>query len=353
MPLLNRHVVIALLVGLTTINADAEPYLYVENGQTGDVVIISIPEHEVVAKFEVGPVIDDVIGSPDGRIAYVNRGIDSGHALGFPEKGEVVAVSTYDDSILWRLPIDDGWPHHMSISNDGKHLYMPLFDKPYVIVIDTETQAITDRIDVLWGGHGTRVSPDGKRLYVGSILTQSMYVVDLLDNSLEKLISFPQGVRPFAFNKAETTLYTQLSRVHGFAVTDLKSGEIVRMIELPGLPENFETPEAFPHNVNHGLELSPDEKYLVAAGSVINMVAIYSHPELELLKTIDVGHDPNWVVFSLDSRFAYVSNRGADSISVIEMASLSEVKRVDTQGKAPARMRVIDVAERKGVTGKP
>ena len=344
-----RHMFVALFAGLTAISANAAPYLYVENGQTGDVAVVSIPEHEVVGKFEVGPTTDDVIGSPDGRIAYVNRAIDTGHALGFPEKGEVVAVSTYDDSILWRLPIEGGWPHHMSISNDGKSLYMPLFDEPYVIVIDTEEQAITDRIDVLWGGHGTRVTPDGKRLYVGSILTQSMYVIDLEDNSLENLISFPQGVRPFAFNEAETTLYTQLSRVHGFAVTDLKSGEIVRMVELPGLPDDFETPEAFPHNVNHGLELSPDEKYLLAAGSAIDMVAVYSHPDLELLTTIDVGHDPNWIVFSPDSRFAYVSNRGADSVSVIEMDGLTEIKRVNTEGKAPARMRVIDVPERKTV----
>lgn len=344
---LDRYTV-ALFAAITAVSADAAPYLYVENGQTGDVAVISIPQHEVVGMFEVGPTTDDVIGSPDGRVAYVNRGIDTGHALGFPEKGEVVAVSTYDDSILWRLPIEDGWPHHMSISADGRLLYMPLFDEPYVIVIDTEKQAITDRIDILWGGHGTRLSPDGKRLYVGSILTQSMYVIDLSDNSLENLISFPEGVRPFAFNEAETILYTQLSRVHGFAVTDLESGKMLRTVELPGLPEDFETPEAFPHNVNHGLELSPNEKYLLAAGSAVNVVAVYSHPDLRLLKTIDVGHDPNWIVFSPDSRFAYVSNRGADSVSVIEMDSLSEVRRVDTKGKAPARMRVIDVPERKG-----
>lgn len=344
---LYRYPFFSLLAGLCSASAAAAPYLYVENGQTGDVAVISIPEHEVVGTFEVGAGTDDVIGSPDGRIAYVNRGIDSGHGLGFPETGEVVAVSTYDDSILWRLPIDDGWPHHMSISEDGRHLYMPLFDEPYVIVIDTEKRTISDRLDILWGGHGTRLAPDGKHLYVGSILTQSLYVVNTEDNSLANIFNFPDGVRPFAFDRAETRLYTQLSRLHGFTVTDLESGDILQTVELPGLPDDFGPPEAFPHNVNHGLELSPDEKYLLAAGSIINMVAIYSHPELELRKTIEVGHDPNWIVFSPDGRFAYVSNRGANNVSVISLESLSEVKRVDTQGKAPARMRVIDVPKRK------
>ncbi len=49
-------------------------------------------------------------------------------------------------------------------------------------------------------------------------------------------------------------------------------------------------------------------------------VAIYSFPGLELLGTVPVGQEPNWVVFSKDSKYAYVSNRRADTIAVIDLA---------------------------------
>lgn len=346
----------------------AEPYLYVAHFASDDVTVISIPGHEVVSRFSVGTGkepeqtvngdgdrahrkysahIDDVIGSPDGRVLYVNRGIDTGHKLGYPEEGEIVAVSTASEEVLWRLPIDDGWPHHLSLSNDGRYLYAPMFDRPYVTVVDTQRVQRAPRLDTPWGGHGTRLSPDGERLYVGSILTSSLYVVDVEENRIVDILSFRDGVRPFAFDDAESTLYVQLSRLHGFVVADLKTGEPIRTIRLPGLPEDFEPPVAFPHNVNHGLELSPDERYLVAAGTAANKAYIFSHPDLELVEVVEIGNDANWVVFSPDSKYAYVSNRSDNTVSVISMQSLEEIERVPTGGQRPGRMRVIDVPERR------
>ena len=91
--------------------------------------------------------------------------------------------------------------------------------------------------------------------------------------------------------------------------------------------------------VNHGIGVTPDGKYLVANASLSGFTAIYSLPKLELVGTVPVGAEPNWVVFSRDGRFAYVSNRGDNTISVISVAERKEVARIRV-GEFPQRMTV-------------
>lgn len=336
---------VAALLALHAGMAAAKPYLYVQNGDSGDISVIAIPEHELVSVIPVGNHPDDVIGAPDGKTVYVNTGITKAHGWGVPEAGEIVAISTSTDRILWRTPLTDGWPHHLSIAKDGR-LFAPLYDRAYLAVIDTKTGKISGRLDGQWGMHTTRLSPDGKRLYAGSMFTQSLYVIDTETNRPVKIVSFDDGVRPFTFTRDEKTLYAQLSRLHGFAVVDLGRGKVTQTIHLPGLPADFKPPEQWPHNVNHGLELSPDEKYLFAAGSVINKVMVYTHPDLKLVATIDVAEGPNWITFSPDGRFAYVGCRSSNEVSVIAVDTLREVKRVKTGGKGSARVKVVDVPDR-------
>jgi YVTN family beta-propeller protein len=137
-------------------------------------------------------------------------------------------------------------------------------------------------------------------------------------------------------------MYVQLSRLHGFEVVDLSKGKVLRRVELPALPAGTKLPEFFPNTYNHGLALSPDEKLLFAAGSAGNYVCVFRQPELELQKTIPVGKDPNWIVFSRDGRRAFVSNRGSDSVSVIAVDELREIKQIPV-GKYPQRMTVAQV----------
>jgi YVTN family beta-propeller protein len=57
-----------------------------------------------------------------------------------------------------------------------------------------------------------------------------------------------------------------------------------------------------------------------------------------------VGKDPNWIVFTKDGRLAFVSNRGSDTVSVIDVGGLREVKQIPV-GKYPQRMAVAEVPD--------
>jgi YVTN family beta-propeller protein len=320
--------------------------LYVQNTYSGDITLIGIPGHEVIGRIDVGKFPDDVVASPDGKVVYVNRinGAGLERTPNFGDSGEVIALSPTTDQVLWRVSVG-GAPHHMAVTQDSRFLFVPLFNSVWVAVIDTEKHAVVDKIAVGYGSHATRMSPDGKRLYVGSLMNDHISIVDVETRKVLKQIPFDDGVRPFEITRDEKWLYAQRSRLHGFDVVDLTAGKVVKTVKLPALPEGTKLPVFFPHTYNHGLGLTRDNKLLFAAGSVADYVCVYSVPDLQLLATVPVGRDPNWIVFSSDGKFAYVTNRGSNDLSVISVEQLKEIKRVKV-GNYPQRLQVLKVPGR-------
>ncbi len=336
-----RVVLAAAAITLTISGkVSAEERVYVGNTDSGDLSVISVPRLEVVGTVKIGKYPDDVTASRDGKVVYANRVESMGHPLSkhAGESGEIVAISGETGQELWRTKIE-GWPQHLALSADGHRLYVPLYDRMWIDVLDTDKHAVVGRLPAALGSHGMKLSPDGRRLYVGSMFMDVLLVIDLKTGLPAKRIPFKDAVRPFAFTRDEKWMYVQLSRLHGFEVVDLEKGKVVRRVNLPDLPAGTKLPEYFPNTYNHGLAMTPDEKLLFASGSVGNYVCVYSRPDLQLQTTIPVGKDPNWIVFSRDGRRAFVSNRGSDTVSVIDVGELREIKQIPV-GKYPQRMTV-------------
>jgi YVTN family beta-propeller protein len=311
----------------------AKEYLYVGNTLGGDISVIAIPAHKVVGTIPasvVGNSPDDIISTRRGDVLYISR-LDT---------KDVIAVSTSTEQQLWRAEVG-GTPNHLALSSDERFLYVPIYDKGQLAVIDTKTHAVIKRLDVGKGAHGTILGPSGKYLYVGMMEANQIAVIDVARNEVKKIIPMPEGVRPFQLSPNEKTLYAQLSKLHGFVVVDLTKDRVVRTIQMPlaGKPAPSPSLNLSHWVVNHGMGITSDGKYLLANGSLSDFTAIYSLPDLELLATIPVGKTPNWVVFSKNGQYAYVSNRGDNTLSVISVRERKEVARLKV-GEFPQRMTV-------------
>ncbi|RMB04956.1 cytochrome D1 domain-containing protein [Eilatimonas milleporae] len=313
-------------------------YLYVENTKGGDVTVISIPDHEVIGRIpesRIGGHPDDVIASKNGEVIYVNRETNE----------DVLAISTKTEEVLFRVPVT-GIPHHMTLSADERYLFVPIFNYPRLDVIDLRERKVIKSVDVGWGAHGTRLSPDGKRLYVGHIFHEAFVIIDVESLEVERAIYMPEGVRPFEISPDEKLIYVQLSNVHGIAVVDVESGEILQTVHMPPeiTPDQLKQP--FPFTVNHGLAITRDGGMLLSAGSITDNVVVYSLPDFTRLADIPVGREPNWIIFNNDERFAYVTNRRDDTLSVISMTELKEIKRIKDVGDYPQRLDTAYVPNR-------
>lgn len=335
---------LGLSTGLICSPANAKEMLYVSTVD-GHVAVIDTELNEMTALIRTGGRGDDVAGSPDGRTVYANLWIIKDHRYDMPTEGQLVAIDTATNEIRWRMPLTDGWPHHITVSADGNYLFSPVFDRAHINVIDLNTQTIVRRMDGVLGMHGTKLSQDGSELYVGAMTMEAFAVFDIATGEITNIMDFVGGVRPFAVSHDGTTLYTQLSRLHGFAVADLTTNELSETIRYP-MPEGVEPPASWPHSYNHGLEITPDGETLVVAASLGDFVAIYDLPALTERAMVPICDAANWVVTRADSARAYVSCEGDDQVSVIDLQEGREIKRIDLPGAhGPVRMRLVDVPE--------
>jgi len=322
----------AITAAPARLTAQSKEYLYVGNTLSGDVSIIAIPEHKVVGTIPatvVGNSPDDLISSRDGKVLYVSR-LDT---------KDVIAVSTSTEKELWRVDVG-GTPNHLALSRDERVLYVPLYDKGELIAVDTKTHNILKRIPVGTSAHGTILGPTGKYVYVGLMERNQLAQIEVATNTIKKVIHAPEGVRPFQISPDEKLIYAQLSRLHGFVVIDIARDSVIKTIALPAIGAPPKPSLAQSHWVaNHGLALTNDNRFLVANASLSGFTAIYSVPDLKLVGTIPVGKEPNWVAFSHDGKYAYVSNRRDNTLSVISLADRKETARIK-DGEFPQRMTV-------------
>ncbi|MHB8529661.1 MAG: YncE family protein [Caulobacteraceae bacterium] len=323
-------------------SAARHEFVYIQATGTKNIYVIDATTFQVVREIPIGDLTDDVIGSPDGKLAFANAQI----ALGSPlsptnsEAGKVMAISTATGKILWSTYVD-GVPNHLAVDPSGSRVFVPLFNRDWLLVLDAHSGRVIDRWYSVIGNHGLEMSRDGRRLYVGNMITDAIWVYDTASGRVVHVLQAGEAVRPLKLDPDETHIVYQLSRFHGFKVRDLKTGDI-RSVDLPALPPGAPWPKAFPFTVDHGLAFTPDHRKLLANGSIGGYVAVYSVPDYRLLGTIKIGDDSNWIAVRADSKIAFISNRGSNTLSVVDLDAMKEIKQIPV-GKVPQRLSIIDV----------
>ena len=274
----------------------------------------------------------DVDVSPDGRTLYVSRG----------HRGDVAAFGLADGRMLWKVPIPGLRSDHMTISGDGRRLYVSALTEDEVEVVDTEKRAVVASFASGQWPHDNHLSHDGRRLYNGSIGNivapqeareappAEPYRLTVVDaETLAPLDShvFERGVRPYTITHDEKRLYAQLSEFHGVVEYGLAERRVLRSRELPVDPGVTEEDYDFeaPH---HGLALTPDERTLCLAGRASDYVALVATAGLEPLAVIEVDDAPGWTAITPDARHCFAANTRADTLSVISLAERREVARL-------------------------
>jgi len=197
-------------------------------------------------------------------------------------------------------------------------VYVPLGAANEVLVVDAAGDRVVRRIADVFNAHGLAVSPDGKRLFAGSITKQR--------GVQGKMPPKPKGMSEEAHKRhhnmqaggsAGTTASGYVTLI------DAATGRIERRIEVPGAV--------------HHTAVSPDGRLGFATLPGAGAVSVVDLNEGKLLRTIATGPAPNYLAVSADGRHLYVSNSGNATVSDIDTANW-KVNRVFKTGRAPEHL---------------
>ncbi|MGE0683838.1 MAG: hypothetical protein AB7P69_23420, partial [Candidatus Binatia bacterium] len=244
-------------------DCQGSPTVYVTNTKSNSVSVIDPITNKVTTTVKVGEEPRGIAASPDGSTVYVTNFLSD--TLSIIDR----ATNTVTDTI----PVGDG-PVGVAVAPDGNHVYIVNGEDDTVSVIAAASKTLVTTIKVGEEPHEIALTPDGEQAYVTNYRNSSVSVLDLKPTPGFKSTIFV-GSGP-----------------NGVAVSP--DGKKVYVV-------NF----GFEDDINPGTVSAID----VATGEVTG--------------TVTVEFRPVKIAVSPDSKTAFVSNSISESVSVIDLDTLT------------------------------
>jgi DNA-binding beta-propeller fold protein YncE len=226
--------------------------------------------------------------------------------LYFTTRSKLYCVDLIREKTLWETSPPNG-TDRMSITPDGKVLYVPSFEKDTWNVIDAVTGTLITSIETKSGAHNTVVSRDGQRMYLGGLKSPILFVADTATHKIvQEAGPFAGAIRPFTVNGAWTRAFICVNELLGFEIGDLTTGKKLYRIEVTG----YETGPVKRHGCpSHGIGLTPDEKEVWVVDAFNQRVHVFDSTVEPPKQTVSIAlrEQPGWVTFTLDGKYAYPS----------------------------------------------
>jgi hypothetical protein len=264
--------------------------------------------------------------------------------LYFSTPTKLYCLDLVTEKTLW-VKAPPGGCDRMSMTPDGRLIYLPSFEGPHWHVVDGATGDIVAKIEPKSGSHNTVVSLDGSRAYLAGLKSPLLTVVDTkTQQTLTPCGPFGASIRPFTVNAAKTLCFVNVNGLLGFEVGDLTTGKVLHRVEVQGFKQGPVKRHGCP---SHGVGLTPDEKEVWVCDAANSHVHVFDATVMPPKQTasIKLREQPGWVTFSLDGRHAYPSTgEVVDTKTKKVTAALA-----DEKGREVHSEKVVEVVFKDGV----
>jgi DNA-binding beta-propeller fold protein YncE len=211
------------------------------------------------------------------------------------------------DKIVWEKNLQGGCDR-MSITPDGKTLYVPSFENDYWNVVNAADGAVITQITPKSNAHNTIVGPDGHEAYLAGLKSPLLTVADTSTMKAARTVGpFSNSIRPFTINGKQTLVYVNVNGLLGFEIGDLKTGKMLQRVEITG----FELGPTKRHGCpSHGVALTLDEKEIWVCDAHNSRIHIFDNTVMPPKQVASIGplrEQPGWITFSIDGKLVYSS----------------------------------------------
>jgi DNA-binding beta-propeller fold protein YncE len=242
------------------------------------------------------------------------------------------------EKIVWEKKYEGGCDR-LSISPDGKVIYLPTLEKEHWNVVDAETGDVIKQLPTNSGAHNTLYGPDGKNVYMAGLRTATLGVADARTHTVIKQVGpFDHSVRPFTINGSQTLCYVNVNELLGFEIGGLRTGKKTHHVEVQGFQKGTVKRHGCP---SHGIGLTPDEKEVWLCDAANQRMHIFDNTVMppKQVASVELRDQPGWITFSLDGKHAYPST--GEIIDIKTRKIIASLK--DENGNMVMSEKVIEI----------
>jgi DNA-binding beta-propeller fold protein YncE len=210
------------------------------------------------------------------------------------------------DKVLWSRTYEGGCDR-MSISPDGKTIYLPTLESNDWHVVDAISGDVIATLSPKSGAHNTVYGPDGKAVYLAGLHSSLLSIADAQSHSITRTVGpFSAPIRPFTVNGKQTLCFVNVDDLLGFEIGDLRTGRMLHRIEVQGYQKGPVKRHGCP---SHGIGLTPDETEIWLSDGANQRIHVFDATVMppKQVTSIALREQPGWVTFSIDGRYAYPS----------------------------------------------
>jgi hypothetical protein len=218
----------------------------------------------------------------------------------------LLCIDLVTDKVLWEKSFGLGCDR-MSISPDGKVIYLPSLEREAWYIVDAATGNETSRLVLKSKSHNTVCALDGKQIYLAGLGSRLLSVVSTDKLAVRQTIGpFGGFIRPFTINGAGTLVFATVNGLLGFEIGDLETGKVTHRVEVKGFPVGPPKRHGCP---SHGIALAPDEREVWLCDAFNSRLHIFDNTVSPPQQgdSIALREQPGWITFSRDGTFAYAS----------------------------------------------
>ena len=290
---------------------------YVSNEKDNTVTVVDTDTKQVVKTIKVGQRPRGITISHDGKFVYLCASDDD----------NIEIIDTATAEIVGSLPSGPD-PELFVLSPDGKTLYVANEDDNLVTVIDIESKNVLAEIPVGVEPEGMGISPDGKTMVNTSETTNMAHFIDTETHEITHNVLVDSRPRFAQFKPDNSEVWVSAEIGGTVSVIDNATREVKHKItfEIPGLRAESIQPV--------GIRITDDGKKAYVALGPANRVAVVNAETYEVEKYILVGQRVWQLAFTPDQKTIISTNGISNDIPFTDVAPEEPVQSV-TVGALP------------------
>lgn len=236
--------------------------------------------------------------------------------------GSVSVIDTATNSVIGSPIAVGDQPTGVAISPDGSKVYITNVASDTVSVIATATNSVIGS-PITVGSHpfGVAAAPDGSKVYVANFSSGTVSVIDAVTNTVAKTIPVGFAAEGVAVAPDGGKVYVASSSVGIVSVIATATDTVTAQLAVGNFPV--------------GVAVTPDSSKVYVTQLTSGRVLVIDAASNGVIAAITVGAEPVGVAVSPDGSKVYVANSNSGTVSVIDTVTDSVIGSPITVGTRP------------------